>query len=190
MRGRVRRRRPGRIARRRCRRCRRPARPAAASPAPASSGSARTSIPTSSSAPRRGRGAPTSSSRSARRRSSTPPPACSTTPSATARSRRRSIPARPTSRGVVDLPIAAPAEDALAMLDARIRWGDVAAPSRGPATERRMRDLDPDRRSGLRQIRGSVTSCCRRYLPFLSAYEISHGSSLWKNSTCAMPSLA
>ena len=40
------------------------------------------------------------------------------------------------------------------------------------------------------QIRGSVTPRCFRYLPFLSAYETSHGSSPWKNSTCASPSLA
>ena len=38
--------------------------------------------------------------------------------------------------------------------------------------------------------RGSVKPCCFWYLPFLSAYETSHSSSLWKNSTCEMPSLA
>ena len=40
------------------------------------------------------------------------------------------------------------------------------------------------------QILGSVTPRCFWYLPFLSAYDTSHGSSPWKNSTCAMPSLA
>src|SRR5262249_22932548 len=43
---------------------------------------------------------------------------------------------------------------------------------------------------GQRQIRGSVTSSCAWYLPFLSRYEVRHGSSLWKKSTCAMPSFA
>ena len=85
------------VARRRLPRCHRPARPAVASPAPASSGSARTSIRTSSNAPPPSPPAPMSSCPSARRLSSTPRPACSTTRSATARSPWRSIPAPPTS---------------------------------------------------------------------------------------------
>ena len=39
-------------------------------------------------------------------------------------------------------------------------------------------------------ILGSVTPCCPWYLPPRSLYEVSHTSSLSKNSTCAMPSLA
>ena len=57
----------------------------------------------------------------------------------------------------------------------------------------RVAARDRDRAAGVltpAQILGSVTSCCFRYFPFLSAYEISQGSSLWKNSTWAMPSLA
>ena len=37
---------------------------------------------------------------------------------------------------------------------------------------------------------GYVTPVCFRYLPFLSAYDTSQGSSPWKNSTWAMPSFA
>ncbi len=37
---------------------------------------------------------------------------------------------------------------------------------------------------------GKTIACCFWYLPFLSAYEISHSSSPVKNSTWAMPSLA
>ena len=40
------------------------------------------------------------------------------------------------------------------------------------------------------QIFGSVTPRCAWYLPFLSLYDVSQTSSLWKNRTCAMPSLA
>ena len=72
------------------------------------------------------------------------------------------------------------------------RYGDRGAGGGGVAEVRvlvahvRVR-LKPD--AG-RHTFGSVTSSCFRYLPFLSAYETSHGSSLWKNSTCAMPSFA
>ena len=52
------------------------------------------------------------------------------------------------------------------------------------------RDRDADCEGDAAQTFGSVTPGCFRYLPFLSAYDRSHGSSLWKNSTCAMPSFA
>src|SRR5579872_5262440 len=40
------------------------------------------------------------------------------------------------------------------------------------------------------QIFGNVTPCCPWYLPALSLYDVSGGSSPSKNTTCAMPSLA
>ncbi len=49
-----------------------------------------------------------------------------------------------------------------------------------PAASRQLR----------RQILGSVTPRWAWYFPRLSLYDVSQTSSLWKNSTCAMPSLA
>src|SRR6266478_2526415 len=37
---------------------------------------------------------------------------------------------------------------------------------------------------------GNVTPRCAWYLPFLSLYDFTHGSSPWKNSTWAIPSFA
>ena len=58
------------------------------------------------------------------------------------------------------------------------------------AAIRRAEEVGLSGRGWRGYIRGSVSPCCFWYLPFLSAYETSHTSSLWKNSTCAMPSLA
>src|SRR5215217_5979056 len=80
--------------------------------------------------------------------------------------------------------------------DAAFRPKDnIADHLRGLVDVRRRVDRGDDVAEGAEhcrapQIFGSVTPRCAWYFPLLSLYEISQGSSLWKNSTCAMPSRA